>query len=63
MADTGILGPKERVELIEGQIIPMAAKNPPHSAITKQIADYLREILAGVADIRIQEPIQASGLG
>lgn len=60
MADSGILGPEERVELIEGQIIPMAAKNPPHSAITKQTADYLREILAGVADIRIQEPVHLS---
>lgn len=56
MADLGILHPDERVELLEGQIIAMAAKNPPHSAITKRTADTLRNLLAGT-DIRVQEPI------
>lgn len=57
MADLGILHPDEHVELIEGQIIAMAAKNPPHSAITKRTADTLRDRLTGKADIRVQEPI------
>ena len=57
MSDQGILGPEERTELIDGEIIVMAAKRPPHSAITKRTADYLRELLAGLADIRVQEPI------
>lgn len=57
MAEAEILHPEERVELIEGEIITMAAKNPPHSAITKTTADYLRNLLEGLADIRIQEPI------
>lgn len=60
MADMGILHPDERVELIEGQIITMAAKNPPHSAITKRTADMLRDRLTGKADIRVQEPILIS---
>ncbi|MUL35302.1 Uma2 family endonuclease [Gloeocapsopsis dulcis] len=60
MADLGILHPDERVELIEGQIIAMAAKNPPHSAITKRTADTLRNLLTGKADIRVQEPIHIS---
>lgn len=58
MAEVGILQPEERVELIEGQIIPMAAKNPPHSATTKCSSDLLRRLLNGLADIRVQEPIQ-----
>lgn len=57
MTEAGILSPEERVELIEGHIVSMAAKNPPHSAITKYTADYLRDLVKGVADIRIQEPI------
>ncbi|MBD2409576.1 hypothetical protein FACHB389_09150 [Nostoc calcicola FACHB-389] len=29
MVETGIIAADERVELIEGQVIPMSAKNPP----------------------------------
>ena len=32
MTETGILDRDERVELIDGQIISMSAKNPPHAA-------------------------------
>ena len=41
IAEVGIIHPEERVELIEGQIIQMAAKNPPHSATTNfQLSAY-----------------------
>lgn len=57
MAEMGILKPMERVELIEGQIIQMAAKNSPHSAVTKRVSDILRSLLDSFADIRVQEPV------
>lgn len=57
MAETGILNPEERVELIEGQIVPMSPKNPPHSAITQRTNNYLKTLLEGLAMIRVQEPI------
>jgi Uma2 family endonuclease len=57
MIKAGILDPDERVELLEGQIISMAAKNPPHSATNLCAADYLRNLLTGKALIRIQDPI------
>lgn len=57
MANKGILNPEERVELIEGVIMPMAAKKPPHSAITQSASDYLRELFLGMALVRVQEPI------
>ncbi|MCL1475170.1 Uma2 family endonuclease [Argonema antarcticum] len=57
MTEAGILDPDERVELVEGQIISMAAKNPPHSATNLCAAEYLRTLLAGLALIRIQDPI------
>ena len=56
MSKFGVLKPDERTELIEGEIFVMAAKNPPHSAITKTAADYLR-LLREKADIRVQEPV------
>lgn len=54
MTEAGILNPDERVELLEGQIILIAAKNPPHSATNLSAADYLRNLLTGKALIRIQ---------
>ena len=44
MTEAGILDPDERVELLEGQIISMAAKNPPHKAESDQIVVALRDL-------------------
>jgi Uma2 family endonuclease len=57
MTETGILDPDERVELIDGQIVSMSPKNPPHAATNLCAADYLRNLLAGLALIRIQDPV------
>lgn len=60
MSALGILPVDERTELLDGEILLMAAKNPPHSAITKTTADYLRELVSSLADIRVQEPVHLS---
>lgn len=60
MTDLGILPPGQRTELIDGGIFVMAAKKPPHSAITKTASDYLRDLLKGKADVRVQDPIRLS---
>lgn len=60
MTEYGILHPEERVELLEGEIINMAAKNPAHSAVTKTIQSYLEPLFAGLALVRVQDPIQLS---
>lgn len=60
MSNLGVLKPDERTELIDGEIFLMAVKNPPHSAITKTASDYLRDLLRGKADVRIQEPVHLS---
>jgi Uma2 family endonuclease len=57
MIEAGILNPDERVELLEGQIILMSAKNPPHAATNLCAGDYLRNWLVGKALIRIQDPV------
>ncbi|WP_193197830.1 Uma2 family endonuclease [Nostoc sp. MG11] len=60
MFETGIIAAYERVELIEGQVIPMSAKNPPHAATTLCASDYLKRLLVEVALVRVQDPIRLS---
>lgn len=57
MVEVGIISPDERVELIEGEVISMAAKKPPHVVITELAVEYLRELCREVAYIRTQDPV------
>lgn len=57
MAEVGIISPNERVELIEGEVISMAAKKPPHVIVTEIAAEYLRQLCREVAYIRTQDPV------
>ncbi|NHC36905.1 Uma2 family endonuclease [Scytonema millei] len=60
MAECGILKPEERTELIDGQIILMAAQRPPHAAVSDNIEKYFRVLFEGVAAVRSQKPIVLS---
>jgi len=62
MLETGIITADERVELIDGQVIPMSAKNPPHAATTLCASDYLKRALAEVALVRVQDPANTRNL-
>lgn len=57
MVEVGIISPQERVELIEGEVISMAAKKPPHVVVTELAAEYLRQLCREVAYIRTQDPV------
>ena len=66
MAESGILQPDERIELLEGQIIQMAAKGTAHSAAVTRIERLLRNRLGvGAAFpmedrvlLRFQDPVR-----
>jgi len=58
MIEAEIFGPEERIELVLGQLIPMAAKGSPHSAAVGRTRDLLDERLTRKqAHLRLQEPI------
>ena len=61
MAEVGILGPEERVELIEGEVLVMAPPGPLHSGNV----DRSNEGFAGRRDerfiVRIQNPLRLDG--
>lgn len=58
MAEAGVLDPDERIELIAGQILLMAAKGTPHVVALALLADVLQNQLKGQALVRTQDPIQ-----
>ncbi|RAM49401.1 MAG: Uma2 family endonuclease [Hapalosiphonaceae cyanobacterium JJU2] len=57
MAETGILGEDERVELLEGKIIWMSAKGTAHCSAVGRTYKLLEKLLGNQAWISIQDPI------
>jgi Uma2 family endonuclease len=58
MAESGILQPDERVELLAGQIIQMAAKGTAHRAAVSRIENLVRNRLGNQVLLRFQDPIR-----
>ncbi len=56
MIESGVLNNRS-VELLEGEIIEMSPEGPLHSSTNDSAAEYLRELLRGVARIREAHPI------
>ena len=57
MATLGIIGPDERVELLEGEIITVTPQQSPHSACIGLIDEALRQAFGPSYWIRIQLPL------
>jgi Uma2 family endonuclease len=62
MAELGVLGAEDRVELIEGEIVEMAAMGSRHAACVRRLDALLNRLLAGAALVSPQCPIQLSEL-
>ncbi|MBG1258682.1 Uma2 family endonuclease [Nostoc commune] len=61
LAELGFFEENERVELIKGEIIQMAAKGKPHSVCNTRLYRELFKLVAERATLRGQEPIIISG--
>ena len=57
MAEVGILGERERVELIEGEIVEMAPIGRRHTAFVDNLARLLIRRLPDDAIVRVQGPV------
>jgi Uma2 family endonuclease len=62
MADAGILTRDDRVELIEGEIIQMAAIGSHHAACVTRLTHWLIQEAGDVASVRVQSPLRLSDL-
>ena len=58
MAETGILKPDERVELIEGEIIDMAPIGTDHSSVVKRLNAIFTRKIGTKAIVSVQDPIR-----
>lgn len=57
MADAGILGRDDRVELFDGQIVVKPRISPRHAVFTDTLARTLIQTFAGRAGVRIKCPV------
>ena len=54
LVDEGVLEPDDRVELLEGVVVAMPPRNPPHDTGITLAADALHEAVGRRAVIRVQ---------
>ncbi len=60
MAEVGILEPRERVELLEGEIVAMSPAGSRHAACVSRLAAILQAAVGGTAIVRVQSPLRLS---
>jgi Uma2 family endonuclease len=54
LVEAGVLGPDDRVELLEGVIVAMAPQNPPHAAGVARVYEALSGAVGRRAHLRSQ---------
>lgn len=57
MAETGILGPDERVELIAGEIIDVPPPGSRHAGMVKHLARIFHAAVEDAAIVQVQDPL------
>jgi Uma2 family endonuclease len=54
MGDAGIIGPDERIELLDGQLIEMAPVGPPHDYCVERVTSHFYKRFADRAFVKVQ---------
>lgn len=57
MGRAGILGPDDRVELLEGWLVEKMTKNPPHRIVCREVRVLLERLVPPAWYVEAQEPI------
>ena len=58
MAETGVLRPDARVELLDGQIIDTSPIGPFHGGVTKRLNRFFTNLGKGQWLVAVQDPVQ-----
>jgi Uma2 family endonuclease len=59
MVEVGILGPDDKLELLDGVLVTKMPNDPPHASSVQRVAKRIRRPLPAGWDDRIQSPILA----
>jgi Uma2 family endonuclease len=54
LVDEGVLGPDDRVELLEGVIVAVAPQGPRHAAVVNKVAEVLFAAVGSRGAVRVQ---------
>lgn len=57
MAETGVLDPEARIELIEGELFDMPPIGPPHSSRVKRFIRLFSQAVGDAAIVSAQDPV------
>lgn len=57
MAAAGILRPDERVELLDGQVVPMTPIGPDHGSCVNRLTEMLAPLAGTVATLSVHNPV------
>ena len=60
LGEIGVLAEDDRVELLEGWIVPKMNLNPPHSVCVQLVDDAIRKALPEAWCVRIQDVVSTS---
>ena len=60
MVDVGILSPRDRVELIDGEIVQMAAMGSYHAGCVLYLSTAFSQMLGQRAFVNVQSPVRLS---
>lgn len=60
LAEVGILGPEDKVELINGEIVKMSPIGPKHAGIVNRIMRFFQMLLGEKYLISVQNPVRLS---
>jgi Uma2 family endonuclease len=58
IAEAGVLGEDDRVELVDGEIVEMTPIGSPHAACVDRLTFLLQQAVAGRGIVRVQGPIR-----
>lgn len=60
MAEVGILGPQDRVELIDGEVVKLSPQDPLHAEGVERCTEVLVRAFASTHAVRPQLPVSAT---